>query len=133
MKVTRGQIIARGLTNRCANCGGHTLFKPGMHFRINERCADCGLKFDRGDGFFLGPFVINYTVTAICFIVPVILLSAFGVIGRVATFAAVGAGALAIPILLYRRSWSWWLMTYFYFLPHKLPDNRDGLHEDDDE
>ena len=133
MNVTRGQIVARGLANRCANCGGHTLFQPGMHFRINERCADCGLKFDRGDGFFLGPFVINYTVTVAVFIVPVLLLNLSGAIGTIPAIVAAGAGALLIPILLYRRSWSWWLMTYFYFLPKKLPNNRDNLPTDDEE
>ena len=133
LKVTRGQIVARGLTNRCANCGEPTLFQPGMHFRINERCANCGLKFDRGDGFFLGPFVINYTVTAACFIVPALLLSVFDVIGRIATFVAVGGCAFVIPILLYRRSWSWWLMAYFYFLPEKLPKNHSDLREDQEE
>lgn len=133
MKVTRSQIVARGLANRCANCGGRTLFRPGMHFRINERCSDCGLKFDRGEGFFLGPFVINYTVTVAVFIVPVILLSAFGAIGTATAILAAVAGAVVIPITLYRVSWSWWLMTYFYFLPKKLPKNHDALREDQEE
>ena len=133
MKVTRGQIVSRGLTNCCANCGRRTLFPPGWHFRINERCANCGLKFDRGDGFFLGPFVINYTVTAACFVVPVMLLNVAGAIGRVTTYVAVGLGAIGLPMLLYRRSWSWWLMAYFYFLPEKLPNNRDGARDDGEE
>ena len=30
MKVTHGQIIARGLANRCPNCGGRRLFKFGQ-------------------------------------------------------------------------------------------------------
>ena len=133
MKITRRQIIARGLANRCANCGGHTLFRPGLHFRINERCEECGMPFNRGEGFYLGPFVINYTVTVAVFIVPIILLSAIGVIAtKTAIFSAVAA-AIVIPIALYRRSWSWWLMTYFYFLPKKLPQNHDDLREDREE
>lgn len=133
MQVTRSQIIVRGLSDRCPNCGGHTLFKPDARFRIHEQCPDCGLKFDRGDGFFLGPFVINYTVTVIIFIIPVILLYIFGRLGPMAAVATAGAGALVIPILLYRLSWSWWLMAYFFFLPQKLPNNRDASHEDEEE
>jgi uncharacterized protein (DUF983 family) len=129
MQVTRRQIISRGFAGHCPNCGGHTLFLPGAHFRINEECANCGLKFNRGEGFFLGPFVINYTVTVIGFIIPVILLCVHGVIGTPAALLLAGGGAVLIPILLYRRSWSWWLMTYFYFLPQKLPGNVDVLHE----
>lgn len=133
MQVTRSQIIARGLTNHCPNCGRHTLFKPDSRFKINERCANCGLKFDRGDGFFLGPFVINYGVTAFGFVLPVLFLYFFGVLRPVATIVTAATGAIALPILFYRMSWSWWLMLYFYFLPQKLPNNREGLDEDKEE
>ncbi len=132
--VSRNQIVTRGLTGRCPNCGSaHALFKPGSHFKINDECPACGLKLDRGDGFFLGPFVINYTVTIAVFIVPVILLSIFNVIGSLTAIALGGLGGLGIPLLLYRTSWSWWLMTYFYFLPEKLPNNRGALREDGEE
>jgi predicted RNA-binding Zn-ribbon protein involved in translation (DUF1610 family) len=133
MKVTRGQIIARGLANHCPNCGAHTLFKPHTLYKINEQCSNCGLKFDRGDGFFLGPFVINYGVTAFGFIVPVVLCYFFHKLSGPATLALAGIGAFALPALLYRLSWSWWLMVYFYFLPQKLPNNRGELHEDEEE
>lgn len=133
MKVSRNQIVSRGLSNRCPNCGGHTLFPPGARFKISERCGACGLKFARGDGFFLGPFVINYTMTVALFIVPVILLNVAGKIGTTATIATAAAGTVTLPVLLYRRSWGWWLMTYFYFLPQKLPNNRDEQHEDEEE
>jgi uncharacterized protein (DUF983 family) len=133
MQVTRGQIIARGLASRCPNCGGHTLFRTDSHFKINERCANCRLKFDRGDGFFLGPFVINYGVTVFGFVLPVLFLYIFGLLRPAAAIVTAAAGAIVLPILLYRMSWSWWLMVYFYFLPQKLPDNHDALHEDEEE
>ena len=132
MNVTRGQIIARGFANRCPNCGGHTLFQPGARFRINPRCPGCGLKFDRGDGFFLGPFVINYSVTVFGFVAPVILLYFFRKIGPLTTLIAAGLGTFGLPILFYRRSWSWWLMIYFYFLPGKLTNNHEGLEDDEE-
>lgn len=133
MPVTRRQIIARGLAGHCPNCGGQTLFPPGVHFGINEQCPNCGLKLNRGEGFFLGPLVINYTVTVVGLIIPVILLSVHGVISSAAAIALAGSVAVAIPLLLYRRTWSWWLMTYFYFLPQKLPANVDASHEDAEE
>jgi uncharacterized protein (DUF983 family) len=133
MPVTRSQIIARGVANRCPNCGRHTLFKADSRFKINERCQHCGLKFDRSDGFFLGPFVINYGVTAFGFVLPVLFLCIFGVLSPAATIVTSAIGAIVLPVLLYRLSWSWWLMLYFYFLPQKLPDNGDELHEDEEE
>jgi uncharacterized protein (DUF983 family) len=133
MHVTRGQIISRGLANECPNCGGHTLFSPGRHFRINDNCGNCGLKFDRGDGFFLGPFVVNYGVTVFIFVLPAMLLYGWGVVGMVTAGIAAAVGAFVLPVLLYRRSWSWWLMFYFYFLPQKLPNNRNEQAEDQEE
>ncbi|MEO6876207.1 MAG: DUF983 domain-containing protein, partial [Opitutaceae bacterium] len=133
MKVTQTQIISRGLANRCPNCGGATLFPPPPSLRVNPQCADCGMKFDRGDGFFLGPFVLNYTVTVVCFLIPVILLGVAGVIGRTAMIVGILFGSLVIPALLYRRSWGWWLTTYFYFLPQKLPNNREATGEDEED
>jgi uncharacterized protein (DUF983 family) len=133
MKVTRRQILARGLANQCPNCGGHTLFQPEARFRINPRCTNCGLKFDRGDGFFLGPFVLNYGVTVFGFVAPVILLYFFRLIGPWPTFLAAAVGVLVFPALLYRASWSWWLMLYFYFLPEKLTNNRVDHSTDDEE
>ena len=47
MQVTRSQIIARGLTNCCPNCGGRTLFKAGTLFQVNKECPACGLKIER--------------------------------------------------------------------------------------
>ncbi len=133
MKVTRGQIISRCLARRCPNCGGPAIFVPEARFRVKAQCEACGAKLDRGEGFFLGPWVINYTVTVACLVVPVILLGVRGVLGQTTTFLLAGAAALGGPILLYRRSWGWWLLAYFYFLPHKLPANRDAEHEDDEE
>ena len=133
MKITSCQIVARGLRMRCPNCGERTLFEPGIRLRINPQCRHCGVKFDRGDGFFLGPFVINYTVTVVICIVPLILLYIFGILGMTTTIVACGIGAILLPILLYRPSWSWWLMLYFYFLPQKLPANDDPLREHEEE
>jgi uncharacterized protein (DUF983 family) len=36
LKVTRGQIISRGLANTCPNCAAKSLFPSGAHFTINR-------------------------------------------------------------------------------------------------
>jgi uncharacterized protein (DUF983 family) len=125
LKVTRTQIIARGLACRCPNCGGRTLFKPGTLFKVNESCSTCGFPIDRGndEGFYLGSLSLNYGVTLVCFLVPVALLAYKGVIGTTTAIVAALAGAVLVPILLYRPSRSWWLMNYYVFLPHHLPAN----------
>jgi len=125
MKVTRGQIIARGLTNRCPNCGSRTLFQPGTLFRVNQRCPACGflIERDNDEGFFLGSMSLNYGVTIVAFLVPVLLLYLFKVIGGQTAAILAGVGAVGFPVLFYRSSRSWWLMNYYLVLPHHLPAN----------
>lgn len=133
MKVTRVQIIQRGLSNRCPNCGGRTLFREGTLFETNKECPTCGLKIERDEGFFLGSLSLNYGVTLIVFLLPVMLLAFAGVIGSTTAIILAGVGAIGFPMLFYRSSRSWWLMAYYYFLPHHLPANQRPLAADEDE
>jgi uncharacterized protein (DUF983 family) len=132
MRVSRIDIITNGLRCRCPNCGAATLFAPGHFFKVNESCSNCSLKVEKGDGAFLGPFVINYAVTAFGVIIPVILLHVVGTLSATLTLVLCFIGALLVPVLLYRLSWGWWLMLYYLFLPDNLPANLDGRAEDDE-
>ena len=132
MNVTRLQIVARGLTNRCPNCGGRTLFKPGALFEVNPECPRCGLKIERDEGFFIGSMSLNYGVTLVCFLTPVLILAYKEVIGTTTAIVLAGIGAILVPALFYRSSRSWWLMQYYFFLPQHLPANQTGLRADED-
>ncbi|MBS0630310.1 MAG: DUF983 domain-containing protein [Verrucomicrobia bacterium] len=125
MKVTRVQILARGLTNRCPNCGEHTLFQPGSLFKVNKECPHCGFGIERGndEGFFLGSMSLNYGVTCVFFLLPVALLWYFKVLGDTPAAILAAIGALLVPVLLYRSTRSWFLMNYYLVLPHHLPAN----------
>ena len=133
MKVTRIQIIARGLTNRCPNCGGRTLFKAGSFFQVNPACPACGLKIERDEGSFLGAMSLNYGVTLVGFLTPVLLLWYYKVIGDKLAVSLAVVGALGFPALFYRSSRSWWLMNYYLVVPHHLPANQRGIRADEDE
>ena len=125
MKVNRLQIVARGLSNRCPNCGGRTLFKGGTLFEVNKVCPACGLQIERkGDeGFFLGSMSLNFGVTLVCYLTPVMLLTYYKVIRVTTAEVLAGVGCLAFPALFYRSSRSWWLMNYYIFFPLQLPAN----------
>jgi uncharacterized protein (DUF983 family) len=134
MKVTRAQIVARGLTNCCPNCGGRTLFKSGTLFQLNKECPACGFRFERDndEGFFLGSMSLNYGVTLVGFLLPVLLLWYYKVISGTLAAGLALVGAFGFPALFYRSSRSWWLMNYYFFLPHHLPANGGkGRGEDD--
>ena len=132
MKVTQGQIITRGLTNCCPNCGGKTLFRTGSHFELNKDCPACGLKIVKDDGFFLGAMSLNYGVTLVCFLTPIGILWYAGVLGETAAIVLALASSLVVPVLLYRASRSWQLMLYYFFLPQHLQANRRELGVEDE-
>lgn len=133
MHVTRVHIVQRGLANRCPNCGNRTLFREGTLFEVNPECPACGLKLERDEGFFLGSLSLNYGVTLVVFLLPVMLLAFAGVIGATTAIVLAGVGAIGFPVIFYRSSRSWWLMAYYYFLPHHLPANQRPIAPDEDE
>ena len=132
MKVTHGQIVARGLGNRCPNCGGKTLFRAGSLFELNKECPQCGLKIEKDEGFFLGAMSLNYGVTLIVFLAPVGLSWYAGLLGDTASLVLAITFALVVPVALYRSSRSWQLMLYYFFLPQHLPANRRELVAEDE-
>jgi uncharacterized protein (DUF983 family) len=133
VRVSRLQIVGRGLTHRCPNCGGRTLFQKGTLFRVNPECPACGLKIERDEGFFLGSLSLNYGFTIVVFLTPIFILAYHGVLPAETAAIIGGVGAIAVPLLIYRSTRSWWLMNYYFFLPHHLPANRGGVPLSQDE
>ena len=125
MKVTRSQILIRGLSNCCPNCGGHTLFRTGKLFKMNDQCLTCGFKFQgAGDeGFYLRATSLNFGVTVTCYLFPLLLLASYTRMQALTAEVLAVAGALAIPVLIYRPSRSWSLMNFYIFSPEDLPAN----------
>lgn len=132
MKVTRSQVFARGITSRCPNCGGRTLFQKGRPFAFNKDCPACGMKLERDEGSFLASMSLNYGVTLFGYLLPVLLLAYYDAIPVSWAVGLALAGSLAVPVLLYRPSRSWWLMNYYLFLPHHLPANQRRTAADGD-
>ncbi len=133
MKVTSAQIISRGLTLRCPNCGGRTLFQAGLSLELNKSCPSCGLRLEKDEGFFLGAMSLNYGVTLVGWLTPVALLWYGGVLGGALAAGLALGGSLLVPLLLYRASRSWQLMLYYFFFPRQLPANRRELSGREDE
>lgn len=76
---------------------------------------------------------LNYGATIVVFLIPMLVLYLTGVLSGVVASVIAGAGAIIFPILFYRSSRSWWLMSYYLFLPQHLPANRIDLVIGEDE
>ncbi|WOO39852.1 DUF983 domain-containing protein [Rubellicoccus peritrichatus] len=130
--VSKSEILKRGLKIQCPNCGSKGLFRGW--FRLRYRCTSCGLKLSRNEGFFLGAMVWNYGLIVFG-IFPLILVIGFIEWFSVQTiiYLCLAAGVIG-PMLLYRWAWGLWLGSYYFFLPHELPNNTtEAIPADEDE
>jgi len=76
---------------------------------MHERCADCGLKYEREPGYFLGAAYINYGWTSMLLIVLYLSLHlGAGLDNRVLTVPLVAVFVL-LPLAAFRHSRSMWL------------------------
>jgi len=121
MSVSPRQIIARGLTHRCPNCGARSLFRTWL--KANDVCPSCGLALEKEEGFFLGSLAINYGITA----APLVLIFVLVFMDRISVpVAMVGALAwcLLFPLLFFHTAKSLWLMLYYLSAWRELPANQ---------
>jgi len=84
---------------------------------VNKECPACGLKIERAndEGFFLGSMSLNYGVTLVVFLVPVMSFAYNNVISTTTAVVLAGVGSILFPALFYRSSRSWWLMNLLHF------------------
>ncbi len=59
------KALTRGLRKRCPNCAAGDLFVS--YFSIRARCRDCGLTFEREEGYWLGAMIVAIGVTEALF------------------------------------------------------------------
>lgn len=91
------------------------------------------MALQRSSGWWLGPLVINYGLIVFILVLP---LLAAGFMGWLSLKWAIGLAVfsgLVVPFLLYRWSWSLWLMIYYVLLPHELPANNSNFDLIDNE
>jgi uncharacterized protein (DUF983 family) len=74
MQPSRGLMLWRGLTRRCARCGGGKLFT--RWFRMAPDCPHCHLHYEREQGYWLGAVAINTGVVGLLFAIVLIVFSA---------------------------------------------------------
>ena len=110
---TFGQAVRRGVTLRCPICGGGRLFRNML--QMHSDCSQCGFRFERPAGYFLGSTYINYGITALITTVSyVVLLFGFGWKKEVLLPGLV-AFCLIFPLVFFRFARSLWLSLDCFF------------------
>ena len=101
------RIAGRALRLRCPRCGREPLYVGW--FRMHERCAACGLWYEREQGYFVGAIYVNYAVTVLVAAGTVLVLDwTVGLTLTAQLAIGVALGAL-VPLLFFRYARSLWL------------------------
>jgi len=99
----------RALLLRCPRCGQSPAFR--RFFIMNEICATCSLKFDRGTGYWLGAMMFNMGF-AIGAVIVILLIALWATSPDpnwdAVIYVTVGAAAI-IPLLFFPFSRTLWI------------------------
>ena len=100
---------------KCPKCERGPLFR--RRFSTFARCPECGLKFEREPGYFVGAMYLNYGAT-VCIAFPgFFLLEVFTTIPFAINLGGWGLFSALFPVLFYRYSRSLWLSFDYMFNP----------------
>lgn len=116
-----GSALSRGLRKRCPVCGEKDIF--ASFFTIREHCPDCGLEFEREEGYWLGAMVVAMGLVIVAF--TVVFLGGIALTWpdppwTTLLIATIGVN-LVVPVALYP-----WCMTAWMGLHHAfVTSNRD--------
>lgn len=101
-----GRMARTTLTGRCPACEEASAFS-GL-YRLHATCPNCGVRFERDDGSFLGALAVGYGF-AILVLIGYLLI----VIPRYGLSDAVVVGLVAVSVvsvlIVYRPAKAWWL------------------------
>jgi len=106
--VTRlWRALGRAMRLRCPRCGRTQLFTGW--FTMHERCAVCGLVYEREQGYFVGAIYVNYAVTVAIAVGTVLVLDwTIGLTLRAQLALGIALVTL-VPLVFFRYARSLWL------------------------
>lgn len=100
-------MLLRGLSRRCAWCGGNGAFFTSWYSR-QERCKSCGLTWERGyEGFELGAATMGVFITFGSIIFWMVFSVVAGV-PLVPLLVVAGVLAVAVPVVTYPLTYTVW-------------------------
>lgn len=104
---TTGSLLMRSLRLRCPTCGVGKLFRSFLS--MNDPCPECGRKFEREPGFWLGSIYFNYGITTLIVIVLYFSLYLTKTMSGKSLLAVLGVFALLFPLWFFRYARALWV------------------------
>jgi uncharacterized protein (DUF983 family) len=114
--ITR--IMGHGVRLRCPRCGRAPLF--GGWLTMHERCASCGMRFEREQGYFVGAIYLNYAFTVTVVVSGFLALDAWTGLTLTAQILLWSGFGIVVPLAFFRHSRSLWLSFEYLFNPEPM-------------
>lgn len=100
---------------RCPRCGDGRQFRNW--FQMHPRCPQCGLRFERGPGYFLGSAYVNYGITTLILTISYFALHFGAGWSNTQLAPALGAFCVIFPLFFFRYARSFWMGLDYWFDP----------------
>ena len=100
-------ILSRCLRLRCPACGQASIVK--RLFKIKQQCPSCGVLFNREEGFFVGPILINVVTTEAVILAAYSISLPFVNTNYQHVLTLLFIIAIVFPVSYYHHTWSIWL------------------------
>jgi uncharacterized protein (DUF983 family) len=111
------RLLPRALLLRCPRCGKGRLFRRG--FTMEERCAVCGWRYEREEGYWTGAMAVNLVVAELIVTAIAVPFSAYLALTHqsLAPLVFLLPVPILLPLLMYRHSKSLWMAIDFLLHP----------------
>ena len=121
--------MVRGLRRRCPRCGERDTFLTWFHFRT--LCPECGLRWEKEEGGFLGAMMLNYSVAigGWLMLLVVVLIATVPDIPVVPLLIASVVVLVGLPLWFYPRAKMTWAAVEFLVL-RSQPDYQPPVRRD---
>ncbi|HEY4002957.1 MAG TPA: DUF983 domain-containing protein [Candidatus Xenobia bacterium] len=99
--------IVSATLNRCPRCGRGQIFRSPLI--INERCSECGVRFQPYEGDWLGAMAICYVITAVATLVGYLAVGRLLQVSDTVQIVGWSLFALAFYLGFYRNMKGLWI------------------------
>ncbi|MGR3811241.1 DUF983 domain-containing protein [Jiulongibacter sp. NS-SX5] len=119
--------VSNALVLKCPRCGGGELFesknpyKKGKMMSMHTHCSNCGLRYEKEQGFFYGAMYVSYMLNMALFITATVgwyLFIEGKIDWRIYIGIYVALTILLVPII-FRYSRSLWMTMMIKYEPEK--------------
>ena len=114
-RVSLPHALGRGLLRRCPRCGSGGLFRHWT--AIVDDCPNCGLHFERSEGYWTGSMALNLVVTETLFLTTfvIMIVATWPDVPWIAVLAVGVLVSLTTPIVFHPISRTLWVAAERHF------------------